>query len=85
MKDIGMVQGSSTQAVPIVVNKDTVYIHTDIIEIEDGLFEYYEIQYDKNEYITIMAKNGVRLMEQATSTDDAINIILTEFIPMLMG
>lgn len=52
MQDMGIVHGSSTQAVPLIVNKDTVYVHTDITLIEEGLYEYRELQYDKDEYIS---------------------------------
>ena len=64
MKDYGTVQGSESQAKPLIVNKTTVYIHTNIhtVETEYGtVYEYNEIQYDKDEYIQMMAEqiNGV--------------------------
>ena len=40
MRDMGTVQGSAAQAVPLVIGKDTVYVHTDIKELpadESGL------------------------------------------------
>ena len=54
MKDMGIRQGSSTQAVQLTVGKDTVYVRNDITPIlEDiegnpvqDLFSYHEIQYD---------------------------------------
>ena len=53
MKDMGIIQGSAAQAVPLIIGKDTVYVHTDItpVEGEEGLFQYHEIQYEKDEYI----------------------------------
>lgn len=59
MIDVGIVQGSAAQAVPLVIGKDTVYVHTDIKKIEtdyegrpiDNLYEYHEVQYDKLEYL----------------------------------
>ena len=56
MKFIGMVQGDIEQARPLVVGKDTVYVHTDIVPITDTLFSYNEIQYDKDEYIELMTQ-----------------------------
>ena len=56
MKDMGIRQGSATQAIPIVIGKDTVYIHSSITQIEDGLFEYHEIQYGKDEYMELLQK-----------------------------
>lgn len=59
MKDIGIVHGSATQAVPLVIGYDKVYVHTDIkeVDIEDGAggtyktWQYHEVQYGKDEYI----------------------------------
>lgn len=63
MKEMGVVQGNTPQAIPIVVGKDTVYVHTNIQPvIENGaviedLFSYNEIQYDKDEYIQTLSEN----------------------------
>jgi hypothetical protein len=61
MKDMGIIQGSAAQAVPLIIGKDTVYVHTDItpVEGEEGLFQYHEVQYDKDEYIKLMAGQGI--------------------------
>ena len=60
MKDMGIVRGSATQAKPLIIGKDTVYVHTNIkpVEDEEGLFEYHEIQYEKDEYIKLMAEQS---------------------------
>ena len=60
MKDMGIIQGSAAQAVPLIIGKDTVYVHTDItpVEGEEGLFQYHEVQYDKDEYIKLMAEQS---------------------------
>ena len=75
MKDMGIVQGSAAQAVPLIIGKDTVYVHTDItpVEGEEGLFQYHEVQYDKDEYIS-----------KLTNEDDAgmlallVSLLMTE-------
>ena len=62
MKDMGIVFGSAEQAVPLVIGKDTVYVHTNIHTVDinnlDGStyqeYEYDEIQYDKDEYIAYL-------------------------------
>lgn len=66
MKNMGIIQGSAAQAVPLIIGKDTVYVHTDItpVEGEEGLFQYHEIQYDKDEYIKVMAEKS-ELIQQA--------------------
>lgn len=66
MKDMGIVQGSTEQARELIINVDTVYVHTDIQKIEvdsqgnpvDNLYSYYEVQYTKEKYtelITLIA------------------------------
>lgn len=83
MKDIGSVQGNTEQAVPLVIGFDTVYVHTNIIPIPkdtqgnlvEGLFQYNEIQYDKDEYIKIMDEKNVNLENQLTDTQIALTEI----------
>lgn len=78
MKDIGIVQGSAAQAVPLVVGVDTVYVHTDITHLppdEDGNdrgFGYHEIQYDKDEYIKIIGETNASVEQQLTDTQLAL-------------
>lgn len=61
MKDMGIVRGSAAQAEPLIIGKDTVYVHSNIkpVEDEEGLFEYHEIQYEKDEYIKLMAEQSI--------------------------
>lgn len=77
MKDIGIVKGSEAQAKPIVVGFDTVYVHTDIQEIEVEefgdkytIYQYHEIQYEKDEYIQMMANNMSSIEEQLLVSDE---------------
>ena len=52
------VRGSVAQAKPLVVGKDTVYVHTNIERIVDSEmdeYQYDEIQYEKDEYIEQMS------------------------------
>lgn len=59
MIDNGVVRGSKSQAKPLIVGLTTVYVHTDIheVEIEDSEgvkhteWEYHEYTYEKDEYI----------------------------------
>jgi len=77
MRDMGIVQGSAAQAKPLIVNIDTVYIHTDIrlIDAEFGLYEYHEIQYDKDEYIQMMAESLQEANQQIIDTQLALTEI----------
>jgi hypothetical protein len=76
MKDMGIVQGSGEQAKPIVVGKDTVYTHTDIVKLDtdsdgnpvDNLYEYRETQYDLHEYLQLS-------IEQTRADIDYISIM----------
>lgn len=77
MKDMGIIQGSGVQAVPLVVGKDTVYVHTDITKVDtdsegkavDDLYEYHEVQYDKDEYIKLQG-------QQLDDMQEAIDFLL---------
>ena len=73
MKDMGIVQGSPEMAVPLIVGKDTVYVHTNIQEVPDAegnmVWQYHEVQYDKDEYIRLMSEKNDEL-------DEIINTLL---------
>ena len=77
MKDLGKIQGSAAQAQPLIVGRDTVYVHTNIEPVTEdqegnpvtGLYEYNETQYDKDEYIKLIS-------EQMESTQEAIDFLL---------
>lgn len=79
MKEIKNVQGSTEQAQPLIVNKDTVYVHTNIVQatdedgnIVDGLYVYDEVQYTKDEYIQMIAEKNETLERDLTDTQLAI-------------
>ena len=76
---MGIVRGSAAQAEPLIIGKDTVYVHSNIkpVEDEEGLFEYHEIQYEKDEYIKLMAEQNETLME-------TLDILMSEVLPSLM-
>ena len=61
MKDYGRVRGSKEQAKPLIIGKDTVYVHSNIIDVEDDQYEYSEIQYGKDEFIKLMAESNSTL------------------------
>jgi len=79
MKDMGIVQGSVAQAVPLIVGKDTVYVHTNIERLppndehdETERYQYHEIQYDKDEYIHYMNEKIALTEQQLTDTQLAL-------------
>lgn len=76
MIDVGIVCGSEEQAKAIVIGVDTVYVHTDIkqIEDEDGniMYQYHEVQYGKDEYIKLMSENLGVNSEDITTTQIAV-------------
>ena len=80
MIDKGIVRGSKSQAKPLIVGVDTVYVHTNITRIEtdadgkkiDGLYQYNEVQYDKDEYIRLMSEKNEALEEQMTQAQEAM-------------
>ena len=80
MIDKGIVRGSESQAKPLIVGVDTVYVHTNITKVEtdaegkavEGLYQYNEVQYDKDEYIQIMSEKNAALEAEITSTQLAL-------------
>lgn len=76
MIDCGYVTGSKEQAVELIVGIDTVYVHDDIQllkkEDEQGnpveVYQYHEVQYDKDEYIKVMSEKNSELENQLTDT-----------------
>lgn len=84
MKDMGIVQGSPEMAVPLVVGKDTVYVHTDIQQVPDAegnmVWQYHEVQYEKDEYIKMLAQKNQSLEEQLT---DIVNTVVVMSMPMM--
>lgn len=76
---MGIVHGSKEAAVPVVVGKDTVYVHTDIkseeVESEMGTYtdySYHEIQYTHQEYLQLQVNAQAQLQENVTNTQLAI-------------
>ena len=79
MRDMGIVQGSAAQAVPLILGVDTVYVHTNIEPVppgeeheNEGLFQYHEVQYDKDDYIRMMDEKTSLLEQQLTDTQLAL-------------
>ena len=80
MIDCGYVTGSKEQAVELIVGIDTVYVHDDIQLLkkkdEQGnpveVYQYHEVQYDKDEYIKAMSEKNSELENQLTDTQLAL-------------
>ncbi len=83
MKNYGAVE-STVRPQSITVDKFSVWIHTDIQEVDqpdtDGvttkMYRYTMVQYDKDEYIKILSEKNTRL-EAAT---DELTLALAEII-----
>ena len=75
MNDVGIIHGDESQAVPLVIGKTTVYVHTDIKKVEvenpDGStspeWQYHEVQYSKDEYLKKISKEKDKLDSQTTA------------------
>ena len=76
MKDCGVIFGSAEQAKELIVGTDTVYVHSDIEEVQgengETLFKYHEIQYGKDEYIKLISETNTALQQQITDTQLAL-------------
>ena len=89
MKNYGIVHGGAEQAIPLVVGKDTVYVHTNITKLEPDpndefapadLYSYEEIQYDKDEYIGLISNKNDVLESQLTDTQIALADIFEQVL-----
>ena len=79
MKEFKNVQGSLQQAQPLIVNKDTVYVHTNIVQstdedgnVVDNLYVYDEVQYTKDEYIKLISDKNETLEKEVIETQLAL-------------
>lgn len=80
MKNMGIVQGSLEQAQALIIGTDTVYVHTNIEPVTqdnegtpiEGLYQYNEIQYEKDEYIKMMSEKNEELELQVVNTQMAL-------------
>lgn len=85
MGQIQNVHGSEECAKPLIIGKDTVYVHYNIRQetISDGIEDriewlYDEIQYGKDEYIKVMSEKNNEL-------ENTINDINTALIEAIGG
>ena len=80
MKDMGIINCSTAQAIPLIVGKDTVYVHTDIEQVKtdsqgkptENLWKCHEVQYGKDEYIQLMSEKNASLETEITSAQEAL-------------
>lgn len=66
------VQGNTAQAKPLIVGKDTVYIHSNIVQIEEDLYEYDEEQYPKDKYIEKLGAELATTKDKLVASEDTI-------------
>ena len=92
MKNYGIVHGGAEQAIPLVVGKDTVYVHTNITKLEPDpndefapadLYSYEEIQYDKDEYIGLISNKNDSLELQLTDTQIALADVFEQVLAVI--
>jgi hypothetical protein len=84
MIDKGLVQGSQSQSLSMVINKDIVYVHTNIQPVKDskgniidGLYEYHEYQFTLTEYMDcVNNKYGI--------PDDTLNSVQADYTESLI-
>lgn len=82
MKFIEKVRGSKELAVPLIIQKTTVYVKVNIHEIESEdnveLYEWDEYQYDKDEYIEIMQNEIIKRDQENKAEIEKIYKILND-------
>lgn len=79
MKKLTKVYGSKNNIIPLFINGNTVYIRSnfqkvDTDELSDvcDLYVYDEIQYTKDEYITLLSQENSSLKQQILDTQLAL-------------
>lgn len=76
MRNMGKQQGSAAWAVPVRTVGDTVYVHSNIVQLEteDGseVYEYDEVQYTASEYIEIQGNQIDELNNSLVETQLAL-------------
>ena len=70
MTDYGIVK-STVRPEAKVVDEYSVWVNTDISEINDG-WEYHMVRYTKDEYIKLMDEANTELESQLTDTQLAL-------------
>lgn len=79
MKDYGKTR-STVRPDAVVIDDNSVWVHSDITEITEQTgdeqefvgYEFNMIQYDKDEYILMMAEKNQTLEKQVTDTQIAL-------------
>jgi hypothetical protein len=81
MKNYGKVR-STVQPEPLVVDECNVWVHSNITPVTETIgeatfigFEYDMVQYEKDEYIKIIAEKNSTLETQLTDTQIALTEI----------
>ena len=79
MKDFGK-QRSTVSPEPMVIDEFSVWVHSDIVPVEENVgeetftgFEFNIIQYGKDEYIKTMAEKNSTVETQLTNTQLALS------------
>ncbi|MBQ3834606.1 MAG: hypothetical protein II816_03740 [Elusimicrobia bacterium] len=95
MKDLGVVHGSGLQAKPVIYSDDTVYVHTDIKQLEEyggepvqDFFEYHEYQYDVQEWFELIGDENSSLKADLLDTQEQLTdtqLALVEVYELIGG
>lgn len=75
------VQGNAALAKPLIVGKDTVYVHSNIVSIEDDLYEYDEEQYPKDEFIEKLGAELATTKDKLANSEDTIaELVMMQYV-----
>lgn len=78
MQNYNGVIGSKESSKHVIVGKDTVYVHSNVITIseEEDLYQYDEIQYTKDEYIKLLSEKNDCVLNKTYTMQDVIDFML---------
>ena len=72
MKDLGRIKGSPAWNAPIVVKPDAVYVNTNFVKMEDGLYEFDCVKYTPEEYMEMTVASLETAESDLTDTQMAL-------------
>ena len=64
MDELKNVLGSKTHAKSIIVDVDTVYIHKNVNKLANGMYEYDEQQFSKDEFLVFLYEKVIQLEKE---------------------
>ena len=89
MVELKDVHGSKEASAELIIGMDTVYVHSNVRKVTeagpdgvvpDDLYVYDEIQYEKDEYIKLMADKSSKLESDTAQNRSDIDYLIIQML-----